>query len=157
MKRIHKLLLLLACAVLAGTAFLSCEIDSADDPEHPLYVTYTISGDEVSFSGPNELINDIKAWYKANSIAYDTQVNYTSGKAEEFAKTDSIALDKYNKTFMPKFNNFLSELRQKLSSGTYGTGVEVRMTLSTFAARMQGEQKTLKYEQFEFCYPETAE
>lgn len=153
MKKIHKLLLLLACLLLAGTTFLSCELDSSDDPEHPLYVSYSISGNDVSFTGPDQVLKDVKAWYKANSIIYDTQVNYSSGKVEEFVESDTEAVNKYENVFMPKFRAFLTELRGKLANGSYGSGVQVKMTLSTYASRAQGEQGTLKYEQTEFYYP----
>jgi hypothetical protein len=75
MKQIYKYALALACIILATTSFTSCDWDNSPEPEHPLFVTYTISAGNVSFSGPEQLLTDIMAWVKANSIIYDTKVN----------------------------------------------------------------------------------
>jgi len=153
MKQIYKYALSLACIILAATSFSSCEWDNSPEPDHPLYVTYTISAGSVSFEGPEELLNEMLAWIKANAIIYDTQVNYTSGTASEFAKTDAEATQKYETQFMPKFRSYLNEVKGKLASGAYGSNVQVKATFYTFASRGQGEQRDLKYEQVEFVFP----
>ena len=93
------------------------------------------------------------AWVKANSIIYDTNVNYTSGEASEFTTTDAEAATKYENEFVPKFKAYLNEVKSKLATGAYGRDVEVRASFYTFANRAQGKQGDLKYEHIEFIYP----
>lgn len=153
MKQIYKYALALACIILATTSFTSCDWDNSPEPEHPMFVTYTISAGNVSFSGPEQLLTDIMAWVKANSIIYDTKVNYTSGEASEFTTTDAEAATKYENEFVPKFKAYLNEVKSKLATGAYGRDVEVRASFYTFANRAQGKQGDLKYEHIEFIYP----
>ncbi|MBR5726494.1 MAG: hypothetical protein IKX56_07160 [Muribaculaceae bacterium] len=155
MKRIFQYISMAACLLLVVTSFISCGklFNTPEDPEHPIYVTYTISGSEVSFAGPDQLLIDIKAWFKANTKAYDVQVNYTTGDPSEFTKTDEEAVKKYENEFLPKFNAYLNDLKTKIASGTYGKVEQVKMTLCTYAARSQGQQGTLKYDQYEFSLP----
>ena len=153
MKQIHKYALALVCMILATTSFTSCDWDNSPEPEHPLYVTYTISAGSVSFSGPDQLLTDILAWVKANSIIYDTKVNYTTGAASEFTATDADAIKKYENEFLPKFKAHLGEVQNQLAAGNYGKGAEVRASFYTYAKRGQGQQGDLKYEHIEFIYP----
>lgn len=153
MKQIYKYALAIVCMIITTAAFTSCEWDTSPEPEHPMYVTYTLSAGCVSFSGPDQLLDDIEDWIKVNSISYDTPVNYSSGDASEFTTTDAEAVKKYNNEFLPKFNSFLNELNSKLNSGTYGKGISVKATFYTFAKRVQGQQSDLKYDQFEYSYP----
>ena len=142
-----------ACLLLVVTSYSSCGFSTPEDPEHPIYVTYTISGSEVSFVGPDQLLIDIKSWFKANTIADDVRVNYVTGEQSEFAKTDAEWIKKYEDIFIPKFKAYLEELNTKLSLGTYGKVEQVKMTLCTYASRVQGQQGTLKYDQYEFSFP----
>lgn len=153
MKQIHKYALALACMILATASFTSCDWDTSPEPDHPLYVTYTISAGNVSFSGPEQLLDDIMDWVKVNAIVYDTKVNYTTGEASEFTTTDAEAVSKYENEFVPKFKAYLNEMQSKLASGAYGKDAEVRSSFYVFANRAQGKQGDLKYEHIEFNYP----
>ena len=153
MRQIYKYALALVCMVLATTSFTSCEWDTSPEPDHPMYVTYTITAENATFDGPEELLDEIKAWIKANSIIYDTQVKYTTGEASEFTNTDAEAVKKYENEFVPRFQAYLNELNSKLASGLYGNGVSVKSLFYTYAKRSQGKQGDLKYDQFEFVYP----
>ena len=149
MKPIYKIMLLLACMM---TSLSSCEWDNSPDPEHPWYVTYTISTGILEFDGPELLLADINAWIKANQVVYDKEVNYTTGQPSEFAKTDEAAAIEYTK-YVPKFASYLNEVRAKLAAGDYGEVTSVTATFYTFAARTQGQGGNLKYDQVKFSYP----
>ena len=95
MKWIETSLLRLACLFLAVTSFTSCEWDTSPEPEHSLYITYTISAGIASFEGPEQLMLDIQAWIKENQEIYDKKVNYSTGEASEFTKTDDDVVKKY--------------------------------------------------------------
>ena len=158
MKTIKKLSMLFACLILSATSFTSCEWDTSGEPDHPLFVSYTITAGAVRFDGPEQLLTDINAWIKANQIVYDVQVNYTTGDASEFTATDAQAITKYNE-FAPKFKEYLNDMMKKLGEGAYKdeeTGSNT--TVATFfisAARTQGQEGSLKYEQVEFNYPKS--
>jgi len=149
----------LLCVILALTAvFTSCELDDSPEPDHPLYVTYSISADNMSFDGPEQLLLDIKSWIKTNQVVYDKQVSYTTGEASEFAKTDAEAVKKYEE-FLPKFIAYLDEVKKKLAANAYRddpswTSGKVTATFYAWASRTQGQDGHLKYEQLEFVYPE---
>ena len=153
MKQIFNYALALVCMIITSTAFTSCEWDTSPEPDHPMYVTYTLSAGCVSFSGPDQLLDDIEMWVKTNSIAYDTPVNYSSGDASEFTTSDAEAVKRYNNEFLPKFKSYLNEMNSKLASGAYGKGISVKATFYTYAKRGQGQQRDLKYDQFEYSYP----
>lgn len=153
MRQIYKYALALVCMVLVTTSFTSCEWDTSPEPDHPMYVTYTITAENATFDGPEELLNEINAWIKANSIIYDAQVNYTTGEASEFTNSDAEAAKKYENEFVPRFQAYLNEVNSKLASGLYGNGVVVRAVFYTYAKRAQGKQGDLKYDQFELVYP----
>ena len=153
MKQIYKYAIALVCILMASVSFTACEFDSSPEYDHPLYVTYTISASDVEFNGPDQLLIDILAWIKANSVIYDVKVNYSNGSASEFAEQDADARKKYDE-FVPKFNAYLDEVRSKLTSGTYGSGVSVNAKFATYANRTQGESGHLKYEEISFVYPE---
>ena len=155
MKISNKITLLLASVLLVMTANTSCEFGDDVEPDHPSYVTYTISASSVSFDGPDQLLLDINYWIRQNQIVYDTQVSYKSGEASEFTKTDTEAIKKYENDFVPKFRSYLLELKTKLDAGTYGTGGKrVLFTFAIFAKRAQGKDGTLKYDEITFNYPD---
>lgn len=145
--------MLLACLVLALAAFTSCEWDTSPEPEHPLYVTYTITAGTVQYVGPELLLPEIEGWIKANQIVYDKAVKYSTGEASEFTKTDTEAATKYENTFVPKFKAYLDELTGKLASGTYGDSVTVNATFYITAYRTQGQDGSLRYEEFNYVFP----
>ena len=152
MKQIYKYALIVICLMLASSSFISCEFDTSPEYDHPLYVTYSITADDLSFDGPDELLVDILAWIKENSLNYDEKVNYSTGAASEFAKEDAEAISKYE-VFVPKFHAYLAEVSRKLASGTYGNGAVVSAVFCTYAKRVQGEGGNLKYDEFNFSYP----
>ena len=149
---------MLACVLLAATAFISCDWDASTEPDHPLYVTYTVSAGYVSFQGPELLLQDIQTWIKDNQIVYDKAVNYTTGEASEFTKTDAEAVKKYEE-FAPKFKTYLNNVvMTSLKEGKYdnketNTKANVVATFFVSASRVQGQNGNLKYEEFKFSYP----
>lgn len=153
MKSIKRFSLFVTCLILSMTTFNSCDFDTSPEPDHPLYVTYTISAGSLDFVGPEQLLLDIEAWIKANQNVYDKQVTYKTGDASEFSKTDAEAVKKYEE-FLPLFNSYLDEVKGKLKSGTYGNQPPtVTATFFVFASRMQGENGNLKYDQIKFSFP----
>ena len=155
MKAIQKLSMLLVCLMLSLATFTSCEWDDSPEPEHPLYVTYTITAGTIQYTGPELLLPEIQAWIKANQIVYDKGVNYSTGDASEFAKTDAEAIKKYNDEFSPKFKAYLKELDSKLAGGTYGDNATVNATFYMAASRTQGQDGNLAYEEIQYVYPST--
>ena len=155
MKQIFRFLSLAVCALFVMVVCHSC--DRPEDPEFTSYVTYNISGNELTFDGPEQLLPDIKAWFKDNVISYDVKLSYSTGEASEFTASDEAAVKKYDQEYMPKFRAFMNDLRSKLSSGAYGKLENVKITFCTYASRVQGKQNTLKYEQHEFSYPSSEE
>ena len=149
---------MLACVLLAATAFISCDWDASTEPDHPLYVTYTVSAGYVSFQGPELLLQDIQTWIKDNQIVYDKAVNYTTGEASEFTKTDTEAVKKYEE-FAPKFKTYLNNVvMTSLKEGKYddkenNTKANVTATFFVSAARTQGQNGNLKYEEINFSFP----
>lgn len=153
MKTFQKITMLLASLILAATSFSSCEWDNSPEPDHPLYVTYNITAGNIQFTGPELLLPEMLEWIKNNQIVYDKQVSYSTGEASEFTKTDSEAINRYEKEFLPKFQAYLDEVKSKLASGAYGDGAVVDATFYTTASRTQGQGGTLKYEEFKLLYP----
>lgn len=158
MKNIKTALLVLLPLIFSVMTITSCDWDNSPEPEHPLYVTYTVSAGYVSFIGPDELLDDIQAWIKENQSVYDKPVNYTTGEASEFEKTDNEAIKKYEE-FAPKFKAYLNEVVMKdLANGKYNdpennTSPTVMSTFYIAAARTQGQDGHLRYEEFKFSYP----
>lgn len=152
MKRIQKSLLVLACAVLSMTAFLSCEFGDRTDPDHPLFVSYTISVSYEQYNGPEELLTEIKSWIEQNSVIYDTEVSYSTGAPEEFTRSDNEAIQKYEQ-FVPKFKAYLNEITTKLANGAYGSGANVKADFYVFAVRGQGQGRDLRSEHMSYVYP----
>lgn len=159
MKIYKRVMMLIACCFLAATSFTSCEWDRSEEPDHPLYVTYTISASESTFEGPDQLLVDILTWVKDHHKIYDIKVNYSSGKASEFAQTDAEAV-KFYEEFAPKFKSYLEqEVMAKLKKGDYkpegsdDANVTVKAAFHVFATRTQGEDGNLKYEEVKFSYP----
>jgi hypothetical protein len=158
MRNLKTVSLALLTLLFSAIAITSCDWDNSPEPEHPLYVTYTISAGYVTFIGPDELLNDIQAWIKENQSVYDKPVNYTTGEASEFEKTDNEAIKKYEE-FAPKFKAYLNEVVMKdLANGKYNdannnTSPTVMSTFYITAARTQGKDGHLKYEEFKFSYP----
>ena len=149
---------MLLCLVFALTPLTSCEWDTSKDFDHPLYVTYTISAGVIEFNGPEQLLVDIQTWIKANQLVYDKEVNYTTGEASEFEKTDEAAVKKYAE-FAPKFKAYIeNDVTKSLKDGKYddhetNTKATVTAMFYTSAARTQGENGHLKYDQIKFTYP----
>lgn len=158
MKIIKKLSLVLACVMLAAAAFTSCDWDTSPEPEHPLYVTYSVTAGYVTFIGPDQLLTDIQTWIKANQIVHDEPVNYTTGEASEFEKTDANYVKKYEE-FVPRFKSYLNDVvMTNLNAGNYdnketNTKANVVATFFVSASRVQGQNGNLKYEEFKFSYP----
>ena len=140
--------------MLAGIA--SCEFDDSPEPDHPLYVTYTISAGYGEYLGPDSLFLEVKDWIKANQKVYDVKLNYKTGEASEFANQDAAAIKNYEE-FVPKFKAYLAQLKTKLAAGEYLDANTVSVTFYTYAARTQGQDGTLRYEQFDFTYPDNAQ
>ena len=153
MNKIHEFALLLISVLLISTGFSSCGLGGKEDPEYPLFVSYSISAGEVSFEGPEELLKDIKSWINTNQIAFDRKVNYSSGAASEFETTDAEAIKKFDEEFMPKFVAYLNEVKNKLASGTYGDSPTVKASFGVYASRGQGENRSIKYEVVNLVYP----
>ena len=151
MKKIHKLSFLFACLIMSMTAFMSCDFDGPADPDHPLFVTYTISAGFDQFTGPEQLQIDVKKWINENQIAYDREINYNSSDPSVYEKDDAEAIAKFNDC-MVKFNNYLNDLRQKLNSGTYGDVSQVNIPFYVYARRTQGENRYFKNESVPFVY-----
>ncbi len=155
MNKIYSFTVLLFSLLTVIGMASSCDINMHEDPDHPSYVTYTISAGEISFSGPDQLLLDIQAWIKSNQISYDTQVSYTTGEASEFARTDAEAVKRYEE-FLPKFRAYLDHVDAELARGTYGNVEQVKATFYVFASRAQGKGNDIRYEHIEFSYPKTA-
>ena len=154
MKSVFRITLLMTLMILASGAFTSCEFDTSPEYDHPLYVTYTISAGTLEYVGPEQLIVDINAWIKANQIVYDKQVNYSTGDASEFAKTDAEAITQYD-SFSPKFRAHLEEVKGKLAAGTYGELEQpIKAIFYVSASRTQGKEGHLRYDQITFNNPE---
>lgn len=156
MKRVYIFISLLA-GLMSLAGFSACEFDDSPEPDHPLYVTYTISaGFGGDYFGPDSLFLDMSNWIKANQKVYDTHINYKTGEASEFTSQDAAAIKHYEE-FVPKFKAYLAEVKTKLAAGEYMDANEVRATFYTYAARTQGQDGTLRYEQIEFVYPDNAQ
>lgn len=154
MKRIYTLAFVFFSLLTITGISSSCDFSMHEDPEHPLYVTYTISAGSVSFTGPNELLTDIQAWIHNHQVSYDRQVNYSTGEASEFTTTDNEAIKKFEEDYLPKFKAHLQEITAELNKGTYGKSVHVTATFYAYAKRAQGKNGDLKYEHIEYSYPE---
>lgn len=153
MKRIHAFALLILSLLTITGLTSSCEFNSHEDPDHPLYVEYTISAGNLSFSGPQQLLLYIQNWIKENQIVYVKQVNYSTGDASEFSTTDAEAIKKYEE-FLPKFKALFNKLDQELAKGTYGKeNINVNAIFYVFAKRAQGKDGNLKYDQLDYVYP----
>ena len=158
MKELSRLLSLAVCMLCALSLCNSCGLGIPEDPEFPSYVSYTVSGDVLTLtSGPEQLLEDVKAWLKDNAIYIEVQANYSTGEASEFATHDAAALKKYQEQYIPKFNAYLADLRTKLASGAYGDVDVVKITFCTYAKREQGKDNTLAYAQHDFVYPVAGE
>lgn len=135
MKSSLKNFLLIACLMLGAPLFNSCEWDTSPEPEHPSYITYTISAAIIDFVGPDQLQTDIKTWIKENQDVYDKEVYYSTGEASEFSKTDAEAVKKYE-AFVPKFKAFIDECKARLAANKYGElTTPVKARFSVFASR----------------------
>lgn len=153
MKPSLKSLLLIACLMLGASMFNSCEWDTSPEPEHPSYITYTISAASIEFNGPDQLLTDIKDWIKEYQDVYDKEVYYSTGEASEFSKTDAEAVKKYE-AFLPKFKSFIDECKNRLASGKYGElETPVKARFSVFAKRTQGQDGNLRYDEVSLTHP----
>jgi len=154
MKRFQQLSFLLACLVMSIVTLQSCEFDTPPDPDHPLFVTYSISASYDQIVGPETLQTDVKKWIQSNQLAYDREINYNSSDPTVFETDDAEALVKYE-AYMEKFNAFIIELKKKLDSGTYGEVTQVNIPFVVYCKRSQGANRTLKSESIPFVYPAT--
>ena len=153
MKKIYTLALLLSSLfMLAGLT--SCEFDtSPEPPDYPIYVTYIITAQNLSFDGPEVVLNEIDQWIKNTRVAYDIRMNYSTVDPSEFTKQDAEAIKKYEE-FLPKFKTYLEkELKAKFGKDTFADVKQVKATYSVTAKRVQGQQGDLKYDQVDFIYP----
>ena len=151
MKTVQKLSVLLVCLALG---LMSMECDNSPEPAHAKFISYTISAelDLNSYTGPQDLPNDIKAWVDKNEVYYDLPFEYSTGAASEFAKYDAEALKKYD-PFKTKLLQYLEELKGRLAKGDYGKDSKVNATIRVFAERGQGESRSLKNETVNLTYP----
>lgn len=154
MNTYQKLLAGIVCCIIALAGFTACDWDTSPEPEHPSFVTYTITAGVAEYSGSDELLQDIDKWIKTNQKIYDKKVNYSTGAASEFTKADEDAIKVYEE-FASKFKNFLNESRAKLEKGEYEPDNLVKATFYIVANRAQGEGGSLKYEQVKLVYPTT--
>lgn len=151
MKKFYRFLSLTGVLLIVLALCNSC--DRPEDPEFPSFVSYNITGDVLSYDGPEQMLPDIKAWLRTNDMSYDTKANYSTGEPSEFTETDAEAVNKYQQQYLPKFMTYMNELYAKIDAGTYGKLDKVKITFCTYASRTQGKQNTLAYDQFEFSYP----
>lgn len=150
MKTYQKLSMLL---VVLALSFTSCDWDNSPEPEHPTYVSYTVSAWQESYDGPTILASDITDWIKRNTIIHEEKVNYSTGELSEFAKTDPTIYPYYD-TFKSKFTTYLNnEVKTHLANGDYGKDVKVQATYVVYANRSYGDGKELKSEKVTFSYP----
>jgi hypothetical protein len=153
MNKLHKYTLMLVTILLAVTAFSSCDWDNSPEPEYPTKVTYSISASYTEFSGPDELIKDIKDWIQKNQTGYAADANYTTGAKSEFVKQDAAAAKEMDK-FLNLFKSYLeNDVKRELAAGTYGSNVTVHALFYTYVARLQGQEPTVRTETVVFDYP----
>lgn len=139
--------------MLSTPMFNSCEWDTSPEPEHPSFITYTISAAIIDFVGPDQLQTDIKNWVRENEDIYDLEVYYKTGEASEFAKTDAQAVKKYE-AFLPKFKAFIKECEARLAANKYGElAAPVKAKFSVFASRTQGQDGNLRYDEVNLTNP----
>ena len=154
MKKLYKFSLFITILVVACASFSSCGIDSTeDDPDFPLYVTYTISVYNEKYSGPNQVLTMINKWVENNKTIKDERVDYKTGAPEEFASMDQEYINKYNE-FVPKFKAFLEETKTKLANGSYGDVKQVNGHFVVYCSRIQGQGNQLASEGIDFTYPD---
>ena len=153
MKRIYTLAVLLI-SILLSNGLSSCEFDtSPEPPDYPIYVTYIITAQSLSFDGPENVSTEIDEWIRTNRVAYDVRMNYSTGDPSEFTKQDAEAVKKYEE-FLPKFKAYLEkDLKEKLATAAFENVKQVKATYSVTAKRVQGQQGDLKYDQVDFVYP----
>ena len=153
MNFLHKYTLVLVTLLLTVTAFSSCEWDNSPEPEYPLKVTYSISASYTEYSGPDELIEDIKDWIQENQTGYVADANYKTGAKSEFVNQDAAAAKEMDK-FLALFKSYLqNDVRNALAAGEYGNNVTVHALFYTYVARLQGEEPTVRTETVVFNYP----
>lgn len=153
MKSSLKSLLLIVCMMLCTPMFSSCEWDTSPEPEHPSYITYTISASSLEFVGPDQLQTDIKNWIRENEEIYDLEVYYKTGEASEFSKTDAQAVKKFE-AFLPKFKAFIEECKARLAANKYGElTTPVKAKFAVFASRTQGQDGNLRYDEVNLTHP----
>ena len=139
--------------VVLVLSFTSCDWDNSPEPDHPTYVSYTVSAWQESYEGPTILASDIADWIKTNTVIHEERVNSTTGALSEFAKTDPTIYPYYD-TFKSKFTNYLnSTVKSRLANGDYGKNVTVQATYYVYANRAYGEGKELKSEKVTLSYP----
>lgn len=157
MKRFFKYSVALACIAVAAIALYSCEWDTSEDADFPMYVTYDISATDATYEGPDSLLIDIQKWIRDNMIIYDIRVDYTTGAASEFVQTDTEARKKYDTVFLPKFKAYMKELDEKLEAGAYSDTIQVNAVFYSYATRRQGQEPNLRYDEFTLVYPKPTE
>ena len=154
MKKFYKFSLFITCFIFACISFSSCGINTTEDPDFPLYVTYSISVYCDEFNGPDQLLTNINKWVDDNHYAYDEKVNYSTGAPEEFTTSDKMAVEEKYNVFLPKFKTFLEETRTKLANGAYGDAKQqVKAHFIVYCSRLQGQGNTLACDGIDFIYP----
>ncbi|MBQ6080683.1 MAG: hypothetical protein IJK93_10470 [Muribaculaceae bacterium] len=152
MKQFYKTCMTCALMLLFSAAFSSCNLDDSPEYDHPVYVSYTITATDISFTGPEQLLLDIQEWINANQLIYDVKINNSTGEQSDYAQSDTEARNKYG-TFASKFKAYLAEVEAKLAAGGYGASAQVKAQFSITATRMQGNDRTLQYEAVDLVYP----
>jgi hypothetical protein len=137
---------------IISAAFSSCNLDDSPEYDHPVYVSYTITATDVSFTGPEQLLLDIQAWINANQLIYDVKVNNSVADHSDYTASDTEARNKFE-TFASKFKAYLAEVEAKLAAGGYGASAQVKAQFSITATRMQGNDRTLQSETVDLLYP----
>ena len=133
--------------------FNSCEWDTSSEPEHPTFISYDISASCLEFAGPDQLLIDINDWIKEHRDFYDLEVNYSTGEASEFTKSDAQAVKKYE-AYLPKFRTFIDECKSRLAAGKYGElETPVKAKFSVYAKRIQGKDGNLCYDEVNLTHP----
>ena len=130
------------------------ECDNSPEPDHVKFISYQVSAqlDDVTYTGPKELVTEMKKWIENNEVYYDLRYDYSTGAASEFTEEDAKALAKYE-PFKAKFTQYLEEIRGKLAKGSFGKDVKVSASFRVFAERGQGQDRVLKEETVNFTYP----
>ncbi len=149
MKTFKKSFMLLAVLALS---LISCDWDTSPEPDHPTYITYTISAITENFNGPSMLQSDMEKWIKKNTVIYYEKTNTLAGNETDYARNDPEALKKYE-AFKSTLSTFLSTgIKAEIDKGTYGVSKDIKAQ-GTFQVYVDRDGSVLKSEKMEFSYP----